>query len=358
MKIGIIHPSFEVFGGGETTTLHLLNMLKETNHFTTLYTVIPPNLQESKNFKIHKVTRNNFLISRTYQKMKEDQQIFRDSNFEQVLVISSGGLTLENTPVKKVILYCNSTFEDKYQFVHKKFSGPLGICYKIVQNDIRKSLEIIRSSNVVLIANSNYTRETLLQLFQKDSRVIYPPVDIKKYSKFFDKPKKNLIITLSRFAPEKNLNFLIDVVKSSDLSYELIGVAKLKSQIKLYNYLSNSVKNSKNILLRSNISSEDIEQSLGYSKVYFHPSKETFGISVIEAISAGCIPIVPNDSAFVETVPFDVLRFKGKEDAIAKLKDAMDGKYDHLRPILRKHIEKFSIENFQNSMLKEIESIN
>ena len=183
-------------------------------------------------------------------------------------------------------------------------------------------------------------------------------MDIKKYSRWFDTPKKNLVITLSRFSPEKNLNFAINLLKSSNLFYELIGNAKFDSQIKLYDYLNASVKNSKNISLRPNLTTEDIERSLSSSKVYLQPSKETFGISVIEAISAGCIPIVPDNSAFVETVPFDVLRFKEKEDAKVKLEDAMNGKYDYLRPILRKHIEKFSIENFQDSILKEIECIN
>lgn len=356
MKIGIIHPSFGVFGGAEATTIQLLNMLKETNHFTTLYTVMPPNVQESQNFKIQKVVRHSFPLFWKYQRIRENQQIFRDSNFEDVLVIIGGGLTLENTLVKKVILYCHSTFEAEYQFVHKKVSGLLGIYHKIIQKNVRKSLEILRSHRILLVANSNYTRDEIYRLFQKDSRIVYPPVNIKKYSKWFDAPKKNLIITLSRFSPEKNLEFAIEVAKFSNLFYELIGSVKFESQIKLYNYLNDSVTNSKKILLRPNISSVDVEQSLGSSKVYFHPSKETFGISVIEAISAGCVPIVPDNSAFVETIPFNVLRFREKEDAINKLEDAIGGKFDHLRPLLRKHIEKFSIENFQNSMLKEIET--
>lgn len=333
-------------------------MLRKTNHFTTLYTVSPPELQKSENLTIHKIAKNNFPLFWKYQRMKEVQQIFHDSNFEDVLVISSGGLTLENTSVKKIILYCHSTFEGEYKFVHKKISGFLGIYQKLIQENIRKSLEAIQNSKVILVTNSNYTKKIIHELFQKDSRVIYPPVDIKKYSRWFNTPKKNLVITVSRFSPEKNLNFAIEVMKSSNLFYELIGNVKFESQIKLYKDVQDSIGDSEKISLRSNISKNDIEQSLGSSKVYFHPSKETFGISVIEAISGGCIPIVPDNSAFVETIPFDVLRFKEKEDAVDKLKNAMEGKYDHLRPMLKKHIENFSIENFQNSMLKEIEAVN
>lgn len=358
LKIGVIHPSFEIFGGAETTTVQLLNMLKQTDHHTTLYTVKPPELQESKNFSIHKIVTRNFPLLWKYQRIMEVQKIFQKSKMEDVLVISSGGLTLENTPVKKIVLYCHSTFEGEHKFIHKRISGFLGIYHKMIQRNLKRSLELMQNSKVILVANSNYTKKTIHELFHKNPMVIYPPVDIRKYSKWFNIQKKNTVITLSRFSPEKNLDFAIDVAKSSNLFHEFIGNAKFESQIKSYNELSNKVLDSKKISLRSNVSSNNIEQSLGSSKVYFHPSKETFGISVVESISAGCVPIVPDNSAFAETVPFDTLRFKDKEDAIDKLKDAINGKYDHLIPSLRDHIEKFSIENFQNSMLREIESIN
>ena len=61
-------------------------------------------------------------------------------------MISSGGLTLENTPVKKVILYCHSTFEAENQFVDKKITGILGKYNKIIQDNLRKSFENMRSA--------------------------------------------------------------------------------------------------------------------------------------------------------------------------------------------------------------------
>ncbi|MDE2588244.1 MAG: glycosyltransferase [Patescibacteria group bacterium] len=215
----------------------------------------------------------------------------------------------------------------------------------------------MQGDKIKLISNSNYTRKIIKDLTQKDSAVIYPPVDIKKFSKWFDHPKENKIITLSRFSPEKNLKFAIQVIKSGNYEYELIGNAKFESQVGLYNELKNTT-DSTNISIYCNLSNMEIEKLLGSAKVYFHPSKETFGISVVEAISAGCIPIVPDDFAFVETVPVDILRFKDKEDANNKIKNALEGKYDHLRTMLKQHIEKFSVENFQKELLEKIESIN
>ena len=68
------------------------------------------------------------------------------------------------------------------------------------------------------------------------------------------------------------------------------------------------------------------------------------------------IPIVPNNSAHVDTVPFEELRFNNKSEAIEKLRHAMNGEFDHLKEKLKHHIENFSEETFQKKMIEEIES--
>ncbi|AFS81869.1 hypothetical protein NSED_00285 [Candidatus Nitrosopumilus sediminis] len=96
------------------------------------------------------------------------------------------------------------------------------------------------------------------------------------------------------------------------------------------------------------------------SKVYFHCSNETFGISVVESIAAGCIPIVPNTTAHKETVPKDDLRYKENDenDAKMKIEAALRGDFDKYLHELQEHIKKFSEENFHQSFLKIVESLN
>ena len=52
-----------------------------------------------------------------------------------------------------------------------------------------------------------------------------------------------------------------------------------------------------------------MDDALGRARVYLHASKETFGIAVAEAVAAGCMPVVPDNSAHPETVPFAKLRY-------------------------------------------------
>lgn len=355
LKVGIIHPFFDIMGGAEQTTISLIDALKKTEHLTTLYTVEPSSISETQNFKIHKIVKQKFSPLWKYQRMKEVKRLYKDSQNEDVLVIMGGGFMLQETKVSKVILYCHSTFEGEEEFLCKKFSGIKKIYYKIIQNNLKDGFTYMKNQKVKLIANSEYTKREIQKRFGKNSVVIYPPVDLDRFSKWFDVPKKSRVITISRFSPEKNLEFAVDIIKKSGLTYELVGNAIYESQIDLYNNLK-SIVDQENISLHCNLPPLETENLLGSSKIYFHTSKETFGISVIESISAGCIPIVPNNSAFVETVPFDSLRFDNKEDAIMKLQDAISNKYDYLREELRDYIKKFCKKSFQENMLREIQN--
>jgi glycosyltransferase involved in cell wall biosynthesis len=353
LQIGIIHPFFDVMGGAEQTTLSLIEKLKTTQNITTLYTVEPPKISEALNFKFHLIKKKNFPTLWRYQRMKEVKKLFSESQKNDIVIVMGGSLLLEKSNVGKMIVYCHSTFTEEDDFSKARFRGVKGIYYRIIQNNVKNSISCMNEKNVRLITNSEYTREEIRKRFGKDSSVVYPPVNISKFLKFFDSIKQKNVITISRYSPEKKLDDAIDIVKSSSLPYVLIGNAKYRSQLELFEKLKRKTSQS-NIELGCNLPYSEIEKVLVSSKVYFHTSKETFGISVVEAISAGCIPVVPNNSAHKETVPFEELRYNGKDDAMRKLQDAMSGKYDNLRNDLKNHIQKFSAESFQEKMLREI----
>ena len=61
MKIGIVSLYFEISGGANRTTLCLIEALKKTKHFTTLYTIYPPTIKETKNFNIISIPQEKYL---------------------------------------------------------------------------------------------------------------------------------------------------------------------------------------------------------------------------------------------------------------------------------------------------------
>ena len=152
--------------------------------------------------------------------------------------------------------------------------------------------------------------------------------------------------------------FLAKVLKKCQVRFDVIGNSKLK-QILFYENLKKELSDHDKICLYNNISHENLREILFSSKVYFHPSIETFGISVVESITTGCIPIVPDNSAHKETVPFEELRYKENDvnDAIIKISNATSGKYDEFLPSLKEHIKKFQTKEFQKKMLELIEEL-
>ena len=64
-----------------------------------------------------------------------------------------------------------------------------------------------------------------------------------------------------------------------------------------------------------------------------------------------CVPVVPDNSAHPETVPFGELRYGSEEEAADKVSAALDGKYDGLLAPLRDHMQRFSEGAFQEGMM-------
>jgi len=87
----------------------------------------------------------------------------------------------------------------------------------------------------VLITNSFSTKKQLSKFLEKDCKVIYPPVRIIKFNKYFNKEKKPKVVTLARISPEKKLDYALEIIKETGLEYQLggyVGVEKRKLPFK------------------------------------------------------------------------------------------------------------------------------
>jgi glycosyltransferase involved in cell wall biosynthesis len=205
--------------------------------------------------------------------------------------------------------------------------------------------------NAQYIANSIYSADNLAQNVKGAINVIYPPVDTSKYH---ISQKKKQVCMLCRISPEKNLEFAIEVLNKIQAPCVIIG-AVTNMTMPYFNRLQEMCE--KHVIISPNISRNNLEHILSESKVFFHTAPETFGISVVEGIASGCIPIVPDNSAHNETVPMDELRYTPDviDDAVNHINNALHSNYDHRIDALLKHIDKFDIKKFDEEIVKLFE---
>lgn len=356
MNIGVIH-GFVGGGGGTEKTLHaILDVLENSKHAVTLYTFSKPTIKSNK-IKIKSVLPISIPSFGLYQRAMESNLISKAKN-EDLLIQASGGLGIPVNPSQKIIVYCHSDFANELENTATKYKGLWSLYYKSYYSMIKKFIENIGDKRIHPVSNSKYVHDSIKSKFGKDSEIVYPPVNLTEFS---PKNKEDRIVTIGRFSEEKNLEFGINVMKEINCKYDIIGNTKTKSNILYYDKLDSKIKkeNIKNINLLKNISRNELVNTVNKAKVYFHCSSETFGISVVESIAAGCIPIVPDNSAHKETVPFEELRYKENDnnDAKNKIQRAISGEFDYLKKPLQELTEKFSQDHFQKSILQIIEEI-
>jgi len=280
-------------GGGTEKTLHaILDALENSKHTVTLYTFSKPKIK-SKKIKIKTILPISIPTFGLYQRVMESKLISKAKN-EDILIQASGGLGIPKSKNQKIIIYCHSDFSNELENPSTKYKGIWSLYYKPYYNMVKKFVENIQDSRIHLISNSKYVHDSIKTNFGKNSEIIYPPVNLKEFS---PGNKEFKVVTVGRFSEEKNLEFGINVMKGIYPEYDIIGNTKTKSNILYYEKLKSKIKkeNLKKVNLLKNISRNELVNTLNKAKVYFHPSSETFGMTVIESISAGSIPIVPND---------------------------------------------------------------
>lgn len=161
------------------------------------------------------------------------------------------------------------------------------------------------------IANSSYTRKWIREIWHRDSRVIHPPVTGRSPRE----PKEHLISSLGRFFDPMHghskkqmemLTVFTDMARShvgvGDWRLSFVGGADAVSR----NYVMRIRRAAQGLPVDVHVNAkrEVVDDVLSKSSIYWHASGfgedeqqhperfEHFGISVVEAMAAGAVPLV------------------------------------------------------------------
>jgi glycosyltransferase involved in cell wall biosynthesis len=209
---------------------------------------------------------------------------------------------------------------------------------------------------------------------------LYPPVDILKFKP--SASKTNSIISVGRFDNILNakkqdvlIQAFIKLIRSKpNFNWKLIFLGGSQLAVDKNSYRAYLQKLAANypIDFVVNPNFDLLRQYYGQAKIYWHAagydvdeslhpeSTEHFGMSVVEAMASGAVPVVVNKGGLTEIVTHQQngLLWQDPDELVEQTKDLIESpqKLNTLFLSSLNHSQKFSKENFQKKFISILES--
>jgi glycosyltransferase involved in cell wall biosynthesis len=367
MKANVIHGDFNPCGGAERLALVTMKALLEMDIEFELTTLKTPNITKLENtYGKNLVSVMEYVkqinIINIMEELGRQQQNDQDYNYDITINTNGDAAPYYQRSFSKhiAITYCHfpstkyhiesrnieylktdigmraeeetdvflddndSTYEDITAYNLREYQTRLQFSNKVRRKRTKQEcfqlieygyFNLMKSSTV--ITNSQFSRRAIANAFGlENTYVLNPPIDIETFQKVAliangHNEKNHTVIVISRIAPHKQIENAIKLAKI--LRDKKIG-KEMKIVGNLYQYFFDYYSELKRMVVdlgladyirfEINASLDTLIRIMRESRVYFHPMiGDHFGMAVVEAMSAGLIPVVANKGGPSEFVP-------------------------------------------------------
>lgn len=274
MRAAIVNPYLDTLGGGERYSLAVAKTLANAGYKVDI---------EWKERRIKKDLEERFGIDLTGVNFVKD--VKRGDGYEVCFWVSDG--SIPTLRARKNILHFQVPFH--------------GVNGRTLLN----RMKLFRINKIVV--NSFFTKGFIDKEYGVDSLVIYPPVSI---SQIKSKRKENKILFVGRFSQltqAKNQDVLVKAFRVFSKDYpdwELILAGGVEVGVGDFIEKLKKLSEGYPIIIRKSLSFKEILELYGKARIFWsaagfgvneekEPEKvEHFGITTVEAMAAGAVPIV------------------------------------------------------------------
>ena len=307
LKIAVVHDWLPLIGGAEQVLRQILKAYPGADLYT-LFDFLSDEERASLGIKNITVSNLNKLpgVKQYYRHLLPflPQAVENFDLHKYNLVISSSHLVAKGviTGAHQVhVSYVHSPARYAWDMTHQYLNqaglqkGPKGWLAKRLLYKFR--IWDYRTPNGVdvFIANSRYIKRRIHKVYRRDANIIYPPVDIDRFS--LRTQKEDFYLTASRMVPYKRIDLIAEAFAGmKDRKLVIIGDGPEMPKVAAL------AENASNITLMGYQSGDVLIDHMRRAKAFVFAAEEDFGIVPVEAQACGTPVIAYGAGGALETV--------------------------------------------------------
>ncbi len=308
-----MHPRMSIKGGGERVAIHSVTAALKGGHEVTLVSEdfdvanfedffdcqgLFTDIERLRYPAFRPLIRRGLMI---YQRLAYHQSQLRrilsnGQNFD--LVLSTQDIGYVPTAKVPVVQYCY--FPEYFAHLGPGSGLPLwGLYYWPASIFYRNRVSRVDRFLTV----SDFTRDFVRKKWGRESLTFYPPCPVKLYD-VEGEVKENLVITVGRVVQEKRMDLFLGLARMLP-SYKFLVVGSIPGNKSSYlDWLKKQSPANVEFVMSP---LRKVRDRVAKAKVYVHCAEnEHFGITIVEGMAMGCVPVVHDSGGPREIVTEDV----------------------------------------------------
>lgn len=360
LKVAIVH-DWLVGGGAELVVLELHRMFPEAPIYTSYCT------SEWRQRLDGKVV-TGWLQHWPFSKLRKYLPVLRiwwfthlNLNGYDLVISSSGNGEAKGVKVSqgtKHICYCHSPTHFYWRHYDQYLRQPgFGLFNPLARLGLRLLVGPLRRWDYraaqrpdYLIANSTHIQADIKQYYDRESVVIYPPIDVKRFANAAVNSKRQGFIAVGRQVPHKHTDIIIEACNKLGLPLTVSGrgpdhdrLVKLAGPTISFKYISDA----------------EMPAEMANAQAFIFASYDDFGITPIEAMAAGT-PVIAYQAggALDYVIPGQTGQFFSEQTAdslIAALQTFQTDQFS--TSTIQQYAQQFSANNFQTQLQQIVDRV-
>lgn len=236
MRVGIFHPSLDYYGGAEKVALAAANSLVQNGYEAVLCVNKAVDQRRTEEMMGEPLDPSVKVIVDPFFLQPRGKFHIYESAIRSLILKSHFDILLDTYscccfPWLDVCYFHfpwsrdpDSNHKPRFSTLRPHIEDVVGLPYNLSE----RSLERVNSK--LILANSFFTARAIMRFMGLNSKVLYPPVPNYFFvngSRNFEAPRENLVVTVGRFGPNKNMELVPEIASLTDkkIRFVMIGLA-------------------------------------------------------------------------------------------------------------------------------------